>query len=70
MSELEYTPGDLLAAFRIHYHRFEQAVIEALSNPTDSTVLARLGDDLDEFATLATQVSQNQPVVFTILIMF
>jgi hypothetical protein len=57
MSELEQTPGDLLAAFRIHYRQFEQAVTEALSNPTDSTVLARLGDDLDEFATLATQVS-------------
>lgn len=59
MSELEQTPGSLLAAFRLHYRRFEQAVAEALINPTDSTVLARLGDDIDEFATLASQVSQN-----------
>lgn len=69
MSELEPS-GDLLAAFRIHYRRFEQAIAEILSNPTDPTILARLGDDLEEFTTLATQVSRNQPVMFRILIMF
>lgn len=60
MSEQIPPPGDLLAAFRIHYRRFEQAIVDALSNPTDVTVLARLGDDLDEFALLAIQARQNQ----------
>lgn len=47
---------DLLSAFRIHYHRFERAIQEASVNTTDSTVLARLGDDLDEFSHLVTTV--------------
>jgi hypothetical protein len=47
----------LLSAFRIHYRRFEAAIHEASVNPTDSTVLARLGDNLDEFANLVVQVS-------------
>lgn len=55
--------GDLLGAFRTHYLRFEGAVREALLYPTDSTVLARLGDDLDEFASLAIAVSN---VIFII----
>jgi hypothetical protein len=33
-------------------------VTQALHNSADPTILARLGDDLDEFATLATRVSQ------------
>ena len=49
--------GDLLGAFRTHYSWFENAVREALLSPTDSTILARLGDDLDEFANLAIAVS-------------
>lgn len=48
---------DLLAAFRTHYVQFEQAVRDVLLNPTDPTVLARLGDDLDEFAVLANEVN-------------
>jgi hypothetical protein len=32
-------------------------VQEAVLNPTDTTVLARLGDDLDEFSTLISEVS-------------
>jgi len=47
---------DLLLAFRIRYCRFERAIQEALVNTTDSTVLARLGDDLDEFTNLVTEV--------------
>ena len=47
---------DLLSAFHVHYHRFEHAIQEALVNTTDSTVLARLGDDLDEFSHLVTTV--------------
>jgi len=50
-------PHDLLSAFRTHYHRFEHAIQEASVNPTDSTVLARLGDDLDEFASMVIEVS-------------
>ena len=52
-----FGPHDLLSAFRIHYRRFEHAIQEASVNPTDSTVLARLGDDLDEFANLVIEVS-------------
>lgn len=48
---------DLLVAFRTHYERFERAVGDVLLSPTDPTVLARLGDDLDEFAALANEVS-------------
>lgn len=59
MSEQTPPPQDLLAAFRIHYHQFEQAVAEVLSSPTDSTVLGQLGDDLEEFTFLATQVRQD-----------
>jgi hypothetical protein len=50
---------DLLSAFRIHYRRFEQAVQEAMVDPTDPTVLARLGDGIDEFATHVREVSNN-----------
>ena len=48
---------ELLSAFRIHYCRFESAIAEVLINPTDSTVVARIGDDLDEFSALVTQAS-------------
>ena len=40
----------------MHYQRFEQAVQEVVLNLTDATVLARLGDDIDEFTTLVTKV--------------
>ena len=50
---------DLLSAFCIHYRRFEQAMQEAMVNPTDPTVLARLGDGVDEFATHVREVSNN-----------
>jgi len=32
---------------------------EAMVNPTDPTVLARLGDGVDEFATHICEVSNN-----------
>jgi hypothetical protein len=51
-----FHPPDLLSAFRIHYYRFECAIQETSVNPTDSTILARLGDDLDEFANLVIEV--------------
>jgi hypothetical protein len=56
--EPELTENDtgLLSAFRTHYYRFEQAVNEAKAVSADSNVLARLGDDLDEYSDLVTQV--------------
>lgn len=56
--------NELLDAFRVHYTRFEHAVHEVLQNYTDSTVLARLGDDLDEFGALANEVSLRKYNVF------
>ena len=49
-------PDELLGAFRTHYWRYEHLVREATSNPTDSTVLARLGDELDEYIALVIEV--------------
>lgn len=48
---------DLLDAFRHHYFRYETIVTEAITHATDSTVLARIGDDLDEYATLVAEVT-------------
>jgi hypothetical protein len=59
LQQLLQDPSDLLSAFRIHYQRFEQGVQAAVLNPTDATVLARLGDDLDEFANLVHEVSTD-----------
>ena len=48
---------DLLDAFRFHYFRYETVVREAVTHATDSTVLARIGNDLDEYATILAEVS-------------
>jgi hypothetical protein len=56
------TPSDLLTAFRQYYHQFQDAITYSLVHPTDPTVLARLGDDLDEFAHLAEHV--RPPTLF------
>jgi hypothetical protein len=48
--------GDLINAFRLYHNQFQQTVINVLTAPTDPTVLARLGDDLDEFAQLVLRV--------------
>jgi hypothetical protein len=47
---------ELLSAFRTHYYRFGQAIHETTAALADSNVLARLGDDLDEYSDLVTQV--------------
>ena len=47
----------LLVAFRSHYHRFHSAIREAIQNLADSNILARLGDDLDEYSSLVAEVS-------------
>jgi hypothetical protein len=51
-------PQSLLDAFRIYYHRFERAVHEIVTVPSDTTMIARLGDDLDEFLSLVIEVSR------------
>ena len=46
----------LLTAFRLHYHRFDRTIHEILAAPTDSVVLARLGDDVDEYSVIVNEV--------------
>ncbi|KAJ7632351.1 hypothetical protein FB45DRAFT_866070 [Roridomyces roridus] len=47
----------LVDAFRLHFNRFREAVSDIVQTPTDSVVIARLGDDLDEYAGLVRQNS-------------
>src|ERR1700743_1111684 len=47
----------LLNAFRTHYTRFQTLISELDGTTTDATVIARLGDDLDEFTGLVEEVS-------------
>jgi len=61
--------GNLLGAFRTHYSQFENAVSNALLNETDVTVLARLGDDLDKFASLTIEVRNTFYVVIVLIVM-
>ncbi|KAJ7137391.1 hypothetical protein C8R43DRAFT_893734 [Mycena crocata] len=56
-----FAQDTLLNAFRTHYHRFQTSVTNIVNNPTDATVIARLGDDLDEFVTIV----QEHPNVFS-----
>ncbi|KAH9922362.1 uncharacterized protein B0H18DRAFT_1212604 [Fomitopsis serialis] len=54
-------PQSLLSEF---YHRFNgyvHSVETALANPTDSTVLERLGDDLNQFGQLVTEHAATFP---------
>ena len=52
----EISQAELQAAFRTHYYHFVQSIDEAAARPADSTVLARLGDSLDEYLGLLNQV--------------
>ena len=47
---------ELLDAFHVHYRCYEHLVQEATSNPTDSTILAHLGDELDMYLALVLEV--------------
>jgi hypothetical protein len=49
--------SELLEAFRSHYQRFERSVHDAVTNSSDTVVLWRLGDDLDQYISLVTEVS-------------
>lgn len=51
-----YPENALLEAFRTHYHRFDRSLREALQGPSDANVLARLGDDFDEYASMVQEV--------------
>ncbi|KAH9929371.1 uncharacterized protein B0H18DRAFT_906142, partial [Fomitopsis serialis] len=56
-----HRPQSLLSEF---YHRFNgyvHVVETALANPTDSTVLERLGDDLNQFGQLVTEHAATFP---------
>ena len=46
----------LLNTFRSYYHHYVNSIREAVANNADSIVLARLGDQVDEFAALLTQM--------------
>jgi len=48
--------GPLLTAFRLQYHRFDRSIREILATPTNSVVLARLGDDVDEYSVIVNEV--------------
>ena len=54
---LHDTPSNLLTAFQTQYNTFELAIQGALLDPTDSTVIARPDDDLDEFTVMVGEVS-------------
>ncbi|KAJ7670248.1 hypothetical protein B0H17DRAFT_948902 [Mycena rosella] len=47
----------LLNAFRSHYTGFQTSVAAIVQTPTDSVVIARLGDNLDEYVQLVQQHS-------------
>ncbi|KAJ7076046.1 hypothetical protein B0H15DRAFT_791105 [Mycena belliarum] len=60
MSQLHPPPPppqsqELLEAFRLHYQRYNQAVNEAVTSPTDEAVLSRLLDDLSEYTALVEE---------------
>ena len=55
--ESELNPLHLLDAFCLHYYHFQTVVVEAITNLTNSTVLARIGDDLDEYTALVHEAS-------------
>lgn len=56
-SDVYSSDDGLLEAFRANYFRFEQAIHNAVTETYDSVVLARLGDDVDEYLSIANEVS-------------
>src|SRR5689334_14190967 len=49
--------NELLQAFRQHYHQYEQRVRHAMhNNASDTVVLWRLGDNLEQYRGLAAEV--------------
>lgn len=54
----EGAPATLLDAFRLYYQGLESSIadITSLGSGVDLVIVARLGDDIDEFAALFNQV--------------
>ena len=63
MSEPPPQSTDLLEAFRLHFHRYNKAVDEAISTPTVEVVLYRLYNDLQEYTALVAEVSCSFPAI-------
>ena len=59
----DHEPQELLDAFWTHYHCFEHLVMEATNHPTNSTVLTRFGDELDEYINLINMVKKIRPIL-------
>lgn len=57
-----YYEPTLLDAFRLYYNRLESSITNIISSTSanDLIVVARLGDDIDEFSTLFNQVSLDR----------
>lgn len=55
-------PQILVDAFRSHYSHYEHLVQEAILNPTDSTILVHLGDELDSYLQLVGEVCLVSPM--------
>ena len=63
----------LLNAFRTHYARFQTHISELDGTRTDATVIARLGDDLDEFTRMVEEANSPfslRPLSYFIFIAF
>ena len=52
---------ELANAIRQHYHRFVASIRGVIEDNADSTVLVRLGDDLDEYLAIVNEVSKWHP---------
>ena len=44
----------------MYYCHYEDLVHEATLNPTDSMVLTRLGDEIDEYLALVTNIKETE----------
>lgn len=53
----------LLNSFRLYYQKLERS-IRKISSGTDLVVVARLGDDIDEFTILFNQVGQQSLILY------
>lgn len=59
MSTSEGSSSELLQAFRRYYNGFVQSIHDAIHSSADSTVLERLGDDLDRYLELVLEVRKH-----------
>ena len=59
MQEPNERSNQLVQAFRIQYYSLLGRIEDVLETASDSTVIARIGDDLDTFASLIQQASRK-----------